>query len=205
MKKLSKKIALLFGAVLAVCAFAAPMASAASFFQVGTTHQLTSNDLGFSQAIGGGLTTGLSCATTQFDSDVTSAAVLTITGGRLDNCRGTGIAAGCTVTATGTKFPWTATAPTTASIQIHGIHVDVRYETAPGGATPCNALLHNQNVTWTGTLTGGVFDPSAIGTNRRITFVNASGIVSHSALANGAATLFSFSLRDPAGTLNIFD
>ncbi|HEX5923652.1 MAG TPA: hypothetical protein VFY45_07455 [Baekduia sp.] len=145
---MSKKIALLFGAALAVCAFAAPMASAASWFLVGTTHQLTTNDFAFSQAIGGGLTTGLSCATTQFDSDVTSAAVLTIA---------------------------------------------------------CNALVHSQNVTWTGTLTGGSFDPSAIGANRRITFVNASGVVSHSALANGAPTLFTFSLRDPAGTLNILD
>jgi hypothetical protein len=204
MKKLSKKSALLFGVVLAVCAFAAPMASAAGWETPGTTHVLTSNDLRFSQVIGGGLTIGSSCATSRFDADVVSTTVLTITGGRFDNCTGTGIAAGCTVTATGTRFHWTATAITTTNIQIHGIHVDVRFETAPSGAA-CNALVHNQNVTLTGTLTGGVADPSAIGTDRRVTFTNASGVVSHSALANGAPTLVNGTFFDPAGTLNIID
>ncbi|HEX5923657.1 MAG TPA: hypothetical protein VFY45_07480 [Baekduia sp.] len=206
MMMLSRRSGLLFGVVLAVCAFVVPMASAASWSAVGTTHQLTSTNLAFSQAIGGGLTTGISCAATQFDSDVTTAAVLTITAGRFVNCRGTGIAAGCTLTGTGTRFPWTATAPTTTSIQIHNIHIDWRYETAPGGGTgSCNALVHNTNSTWTGTLTGGVWDPSSIGANRRITFVNASGLVSHSVIANGAPTLVNGTFFDPTGTLNLLD
>ncbi|HEX5923659.1 MAG TPA: hypothetical protein VFY45_07490 [Baekduia sp.] len=204
MNKLSKKSVLLIAAVLAVCAFVAPMASAASWLLVGTSHTLTSTNLAYSQAIGGGLTVGTSCSSTSFTADVTSAALLTITSGTFTNCRGTGVAAGCTVTMTGTKFPWTATAPTTTSIQIHGIHIDWRYETAPGGGA-CSSLVHNQNLTWTGTLTGGVWDPSPIGTNRRLTFVNASGLVSHSALANNAPTLVNATFGDPAGTLNILD
>ncbi|HEX5923651.1 MAG TPA: hypothetical protein VFY45_07450, partial [Baekduia sp.] len=129
MKMLSEKSVLLFGVALAVGAFAAPMAAAASWSVVGTTHQLTSNNLQFSQAIGGGLSIGASCATAQFDTDVTSASRLTITGGRFDNCIGTGIAAGCTVTSTKTRFPWTVTAPTTTTIQIHGVHIDWWFET----------------------------------------------------------------------------
>jgi hypothetical protein len=204
MKKLSKKSVLLFGAVLAVCAFAAPMASAASWSVVGTNHTLSSHNLAFSQAIGGGLTIGSSCASSSFATTVTSAAELTISSGTFSNCRGTSLAAGCTVTATGTNFPWSATAPTTTSITIRGINVNVRFETAPGGGA-CNALVHNQNIILTGTLTGGVADPSAIGANRRVTFTNASGLVSHSALANGAPTLVNGTFGDPAGTLNILD
>jgi hypothetical protein len=204
MKKLSKKSALLFGAALAVCAFAAPMASAASWSVIGTGHTLASHNLAYSQAIGGGLTVGMSCASTSFGTTVTTAALLTINSGTFSNCRGTGVAAGCTVTLTGTKFPWSGTAPTTTSIQIHGIHIDWRYETAPGGAT-CNSLVHNQNMTVTGTLTSIIFDPSSVGTNRRLTLINSSGLVSHSALANGAPTLLNGTFSDVAGTLNLLD
>ncbi|HEX5923656.1 MAG TPA: hypothetical protein VFY45_07475 [Baekduia sp.] len=204
MKKVSKRSALLFGTALAVCAFAGPMASAASFFPVGVTAQLTSNDFGLSQAIGGGFSLGWSCATTQFDSDITSAAVETITGGRFDNCRGTGIAAGCTVTATGTHFPWSVIAPTTTSIQMRGLHVDVRYETAPGGGA-CIALVHNQDITYTGTLANGVVDPATVPANRRMTFVNASGVVSHGAFGVGLPTTGGGTFRDPAGNWGLFD
>jgi hypothetical protein len=204
MKKLPKKSGLLLGTVLAVCAFAVPMASAASFSPVGTTVQLTSNDLQFSQPLAGGLTVGRSCAASQFDATVTSAALITISGGRFDNCRGTGIAAGCTVTSTGTRFPWSVTAPTTTGIQIHGFHVDIRYETAPGGSA-CSSLVHNTKWTWTGTLTGGVFDPSSTGTARRITFLNTSGLVTHSPIATAAPTSTTGNFRDPAGVFNLFD
>jgi hypothetical protein len=50
-----------------------------------------------------------------------------------------------------------------------------------------------------------VWHPSSIGTFRRITAVNASGLVSHSALANGAPTLVIGTFGDPAGTLNLLD
>jgi hypothetical protein len=204
MNKLPRKSGLLFGMVLAACAFMAPMASAASWSVVGTTHQLIADDLAFTQSIGGGLSIGATCTTSQFDVDVTSAAVVTFTGGRFDNCRGTGLAAGCTVTATGTRFPWTMTAATTTNIQIHSIHVDWRFETAPGGGA-CNALTHGLDVTVTGTLTGGVWDPSALGVNRRATFTHTDGLVSHSLLANGAPIFWSARFRDPAGTLNLLD
>jgi hypothetical protein len=203
MKQLPKRSVLLFGAVLAVCAFAAPMASAASWSVVGTNHTLASPNLAFSQAVGGGLTIGAIC-TSSIDATVTSAAELTIDGMTFTNCRGTSVATGCTATITGTNFPWSATALTTTSITIHGFHLDLRFETAPGGAA-CNSLVHNQNFNLTGNLTGGVADPSSIGANRRITFTNASGLVSHSALANGAPTLVNGTFSDPAGTLNILD
>jgi hypothetical protein len=205
MQKLPKKSVLLFGAVLAVCAFAAPMASAASWSAVGTNHTLTSHNFSFSQALGGGLVIAASCSSTSLTTGVTSATLLTITSGTFSNCSGSGLGAGCTLTLTGTKFPWTVTAPTTTSIQIHGIHIDWRYETRPGGATPCNALVHNQSFTLTGTLTGGAWDASSIGLDRRITFINASGLISHSQFANGAPTLVNGTFGDPGGTLNLFD
>jgi hypothetical protein len=61
------------------------------------------------------------------------------------------------------------------------------------------------NLTLTGSLTGGVFDPSSVGVNRRVTFINASGLVSHSAIANGAPTLGNGTFGDPAGVWNILD
>ena len=196
MKLLSKKSGVLFGAVLAVCAFAVPMASAASWSGGGSvTHQLASTNLTFTETVGG-VQVGSSCALSTFDADVVSAAVVEITGGRFDNCTGTNGGAGCSVTATPTRFPWTATAPNTTNIQIHGVHVDVTFSGF--------CLVSGQAVTLTGTLTGGSFDPSAIGADRRITFDHDDGLVGHSSL--GSATAFvTGSFRDLTGTANLFD
>ena len=201
MKKFSRKSVLLFGVVFAVCAFVVPsMASAASWSVVGTTHQLTSNNFAFTSAVP--IDAGWSCATTQFDADVASASTIEITGARFDNCAGTGSATGCTVTKTGTRFPWTMTAPSTTDIQIHGIHVDVRFETRPPGlVTPC--ALHGIDITLTGTLTGGSWDPSSTGANRRLTLRNAPGLTATSILGSNPAVMTG-DIRDPAGTLNLF-
>jgi hypothetical protein len=204
MKSLLRKSASCLGAMLAACAFVVPsMASAASWSLIGTTHQLVSNNLAFSAPLGGGLTIGSSCAAAQFDANVVSASTLQITGAKFTGCTATGLAAGCTMTATGTRFPWTATATTTNNIQILGIHVDVRSETAPSGFA-CNVLVHNRNYTYTGNLNGGSWDPSAIGVNRTITFNNASGTILHSGIGALLVTL-NGSFRDPTGTLNLLD
>jgi hypothetical protein len=203
MKKFARKGILLFAAVLVVCAFATSMASAASWAVIGTTHQLFSNNLSFT--IESPLNIGSSCANSEFDADVASASTLEITGGRFLNCRGTNLAAGCTVTATGTRFPWTATAPTTTNIQIHGIHVDVRFEQPPENPNGCSFLVVGQDVTLTGTLTGGSFDPSSIGANRRVTFNNASGTVAHSSALGSNGALVNGTITDTTATLNLFD
>lgn len=204
MKTLLRKSALYFGAMLAVCAFAVPsMASAANWSPVGTTHQLFSNNLSFTVPVGGGLIIGSSCAATEFDANVVSASIVAITGVTFKNCQATGIAAGCTITTTGTRYPWTATAAATNNLQIHGIHVDVRAETAPGGGG-CNGLVHNKDYTYTGTLTGGSWDPSAVGVNRTITFTNATGTTLHAGIGSLPA-IVNGNFRDTAGTLNLFD
>jgi hypothetical protein len=200
MKKFSKRSVLLFGAVLAVCAFAVPsLASAASWDGGGTvTHQLASANLGFT--IEAPQVIGSSCANSEFDSDVVSAATLRITGARFLNCRGTGLGVNCTVTPTGRNFPWTATAPTTTTIGIDGVHVSVAFENHPDG-TACG--VNGLTTTLTGNLTGGSWDPSATGANRRVTFRNAPGTTSHSSLGSNAAFVTG-DIRDTAGTLNLF-
>ena len=195
--KTSKSV-LLFGVVLAVCAFVVPsMASAASWSGAGT-HQLFSPNLSFTAAPTG-VAAGSSCAASEFDSDVVSAAVIEITGGSFQNCRGLVNAADCTVTASGTKFPWTATARTTTDIQIHGIHVDLVFETGPG--QPCTGFA-GAKITLTGTLTGGVWDVPT----KEITLNNAPGTNVHvvGAAASGPATV-NGTIRDTTGTLNVLD
>ena len=200
MKMLSQKGLLLFGAVLAVCAFVVPsMASAASWSPINTTHQLFSPNLSFNGLTALPDTTiGSSCAASEFDVDVASASTLEITSGSFQACRGSGSAADCTATAVGTRFPWTATGPSTTDVQIHGIHVDVLFEVGPG--LPCTGA-NGAKITLTGTLTGGSWDPSSITANRRVTYRNASGLTGH---AGGAvAVTVNGDIRDTTGTLDL--
>lgn len=205
MKTLPRKSALLFGAMLAVCAFAVPsMASAASWSPVGTTHRLFMSDLVFKTFQGPpDITIALSCTATEFDADVVSASTIEITNGSFQNCRGLpgGVTENCTVTVTGTRFPWTMTAPTTTNIQIHGIDADLTFEHPPG-ANSCNT--GGLRTTWTGTLTGGSWDPSAVGADRRITFATNTGTAFDNSGLFGPLTV-SGSLRDTTGTLNLLD
>jgi hypothetical protein len=205
MKKLSRKSALLFGGVLAVCAFAVPMASAASWAVIGTHHVLASPDLRFTAGFGGAGFVNSGCADTEFTANVASAANLEITAATLRNC--TGIApsgaTNCTSTAVGTNFPWTATARLTTDIQIHGVRVDVTFENQPGNPTAC--AINGATTLLTGTLTGGSFHPSSVGANRRITLNHAPGLTSHSALTGSTPAFVSGIIRDTTATLNVFD
>jgi hypothetical protein len=200
MKKLSGKSVLLFGVVLVVCAFAVPsMASAASFSGTAGTHPLFSPNLAFSAPTAA---IGSSCADSRFDFDLNNGNDGIITGSRFQNCRGLpGTAASnCTVTATGTKFPWTATAAAgTDNLQIHGVHVDVGFEALPGTAA-AECLANGVQITLTGTLTGGSWNP----TSREITFESDDGLVGHPNTGAASAPAFvTGTIRDLNQTLNV--
>jgi hypothetical protein len=203
MKTLCQKSALLFGAMLAVCALVVPsMASAASWSPIGTTHKLFMPDLVISTTVGSSTTAAVGCTATEFDADVVSASTIEIKSGSIQDCRGLApsLAANCTVTATATQFPWTLTAPTTTNIQIHGIQVDMALENPPMFAS-CHA--GGAIFTWTGTLTGGTWDPSATGADRRITFDTQPGTSLHSSVGGFGAAKVSGSLRDTTATLDL--
>jgi hypothetical protein len=209
MKNLSHKSALIFAGVLAVCAFAVPStASAASWASLGT-HQLFSPNLSSSFTIPALGTFGWSCADTEFDAEVVNAQVIEITGAAFRSCTGGRPPFGtpgnddCTLTATGLNFPWTATARLTTDIQIHRVDVTLIYDTTPGGTT-CS--LAGAQARLTGTLTGGSFDPSPIGANRRLTLRNPTGLTAHllGTGVNSPATVTG-DIRDTTGTLNVVD
>jgi hypothetical protein len=198
METLLQKSLVVVGAILAVCAFAAPsIAAAASWGPFGSTHELFSSDLSFKFMAGIGQL-GFSCANSELHAHVFSASAMEITGGRFNNCSGTFGATGCTVTVTGTQFPWTATAPTTSDVQIHRLHLDVRFETRPpAGSTSCSQI--GRDTTVTGTLSGATWDPSAVGADRRITLASAHGLT-----ASGLPLpVLGGSLRDTTGTLDL--
>ncbi|MET0604810.1 MAG: hypothetical protein ABW167_22710 [Baekduia sp.] len=175
LKMVSKKSMLLLGAVLALCAFALPsVASAASWSPVGTTDgRIDTSQLGFSVPA---LATGSSCESTSISVVVDSAAVATITGASFANCHGNiGGAVGCTQTAVGTNYPWRVTALTTSSIQIHGVDIDINYETTPGTLNECANTGLNLRLTGT---TAVSFTPGAAG-SRTVDFGGATGLVTH--------------------------
>jgi hypothetical protein len=94
---------------------------------------------------------------------------------------------GCTTTATGTNFPWRVTPIDTTRIEIHGVNIDVNFETTPGTLNEC--AVNGLNIQLTGTVTvsytpvGRVFD-----------FNGATGLSAHGlgstapAAARGSAT-----------------
>jgi hypothetical protein len=199
MKMFSKRGVLLFGAALMVCAFAVPsMASAASWGVIGSTHVLDSSDLSFLGHTTSG-TLGEVCADSQFHSDVRNTAILTITSASFKNCMGTGaLGANCTVTRTSTRFPWSATGASTTNVQIHDVHVDVKYENTPGNPTAC--AVNGAIVTWTGTLNSGSWNAST----HSVTFTNATGLVATStSLAGVTNVTVSGTIRDTAQTLTL--
>jgi hypothetical protein len=199
MKKFSKKGVLLFGVVLMVCAFVVPsMASAASWGVIGSTHVLDSSDLSFLGHTTSG-TLGEVCADSQFHVDVRSAAILTITSASFKNCMGIGtLGTNCTVTRTSTRFPWSATGASTTNVQIHDVHIDVKYENTPGNASTC--ALSGALFTWTGTLNSGSWNAAT----HSVTFTNATGLVATSASLPGVANVtVSGTIRDTAQTLTL--
>jgi hypothetical protein len=153
------------------------MASASSWVGSGDIH---SGNLGFHAL--GIVSDATACSSVTFQTFRQSAAVLTITSATFSRCHGNaGASLGCTITATGTKFPWTATAVSTTDIRIHGVHIDVRAETTPGVDPPfCSDA--GLDFTLTGTLglgvgTQTVWDPLG----KTVTFNNTSGLSEHAA------------------------
>jgi hypothetical protein len=204
MKKLSKRSMLVFGSLLLVCAFAPAMASAASW--TGTfpsTHVLDSpnpaNRLSFSANLGGGLIAGWTCAVAQLHFDLLSRFDAVVTGTNFKACHGTGASVNCTVTPTGTGFPWTITNPTTTSLSIHRVHVSVLFENTPGAGGACGAP---GTVTVTGTLNGGTWTNPG----HEVEFTNATGLVSHSpTLGNNLPTTVSGTLASTDNTITMVD
>ena len=172
LKMVSKKSMLLLGAVMALCAFVLPsVASAASWTPVGTTDgRLDSSNFGFSIPA---IVSGTSCTATTFSITVDSAAVATVTGASLANCHGdVGSGVGCTLTTAGTGFPWRATAVDTTNVQIHGMDLDIYFETTPGTLNECaNTGLQ---IRLTGTATAS-FTPSG----RIADLSGATGLTAH--------------------------
>ena len=167
-----KKSMLLLGSVLALCAFVLPsVASAASWSPVGTTDgRIDSGNLGFS--IAG--PSGSSCTASSFTGVVHTASVATITGASFANCHSNlGAGVGCTTTATGTNFPWRLTPTDTTRIEIHGVDIDVYFETTPGNPGGCAQT--GLNLRLTGTLIAS-FTP---GPPRVFDFNGASGLSAH--------------------------
>ena len=179
MKMFSKKGVLLFAGAMAVCAFVLPsMASASSWGPIGNAdHVLDTPNIGFSSSNFAGAPATSSCTSSSFTAVVLSAADVQIRAGAFGGlCTASGAAIGtCTATATPTRFPWTATAVTTSNIQIHGVHIDIRFEQPPGQNTCVNVV--GADLTLTGTLTNARY----LGPGR-LDLQNAHGLVSHSGL-----------------------
>lgn len=203
MKKFQKEGVPLFIAAIALCAFVMPSAaSAASWSVVNTHHTLDSANfsLAFTHPAVHFTTT---CAASTFTADVTSAQILTITTASFRACTATGTAGGtdlghCTATPTGTRFPWAATAVTTANIQIHNIHIDLRMENMPPPAPANSCVLNNSVYSITGTVSGGTWSTS----QHQITFTAASGLVADISETT-QTVLVSGTLRDTQQSLNV--
>jgi len=181
MRKFSKKGAVVFGAVLAVCALVVPsMASASSWGVIGSEHTLTATDLAFLTHVPGSQTLGWTCRDLHFTVDVRSAAVVTVTGAAFTGCVGTGtLGTGCTATVAGTNFHWTATGIATNNVQIHGVDIDIFFETGAGGSE-CAAAGSSARLT--GTLTGATWNGNGVGQHSLTLPAAGTGLSVHSAV-----------------------
>lgn len=200
LKKLSKKSVLLFAAALSLAAFVMPsVASAASWGVVGSTHDLTSSDLRFTNHDG---SLGSSCALAALHANVASAGTLTVQSGAFTGCMGTGsVGVACTTTPVGT-FPWQATGITTTNIQIHNVVVNVVYETTPGNATPC--AIPGAVVTLTGTL-ASPNHTHWLAASHHLKLNDATGLVAHAPALGvaGQPVTINGTIRDTQQTLTL--
>jgi hypothetical protein len=125
--------------------------------------------------------------------------VATITGANFANCHGDiGSAVGCTVTATGTNFPWRVTAVTTTDIEIHGLDIDTAYETTPGTLNECANNGLRDKVT-AKKVTGTTFTPMGRGYHWGV----AHGVVVHVGGITTPAVMRGFGTG--TGLLNVLD
>jgi hypothetical protein len=180
MRKSFRKGAVTVSAVFAVCAFAVPsMASALSWGPIGTEHTLTATGLAFMAHTSFGQI-GAQCNDSNFNVDVRSAAVITITTATFTNCTGTGIGANCAAAVHGAGFHWTATGITTSNIQIHGVDITSTF-------TGVGCALAGDVARVTGTLTDGTWRGNAA---HSITLAGVMGLVAHiPALGNAPFTV----------------
>ncbi len=201
MKKFSKKGALLFAGVMAVCAFAMPaMSSASSWAPLTSEHTLHSANLGFTATdpVLGGISS--SCAESTFTVDVRNAAQLAVTSTSFRNCTGQGGAIGdCTVTAAGTNTTtWTGTGITTSNVTIDNVRIDVTFENKPGSSNCLN--VNGASIILTGNLGGGQWNGNAA---HSVTYSNDEGLVSHGATGNGTVATVTGTIRDTQQTLTL--
>ncbi len=157
------------------------MARASSWGAVGTEHTLDSANFGFLSDVQGSTS---SCASSRFTLDVASTTVIEITSATFTGCTWVGSPFGsCTMTSTGTNFPWTATAVTTSNIQIHGVSINMLAEHHPSSGT-CN--LANMTVRITGTLSAARWTGNT--TPRTIVITGSTGLVAHGLFVAPAIT-----------------
>ena len=186
------------GLSLGICALsiaAAPgLASGASWGSIPSTHPLVATDFGVSihTAVG---PLGFSCASSQFDADVRDAARLTVTTASFVRCSGIQLSLGCTATVSATALDWTATGLTTSNVTIDGVRMDFVPETKPGSM---DCFPNGLSFSLTGNIVGGLWSAAA----HAVTFINSTGLISHSALGTNVATV-SGTLRDVTGMLTL--
>jgi hypothetical protein len=194
LKHCSKSSVLLFAAVVAASAMAAPsLASASSWGVVGTTHVLDATSYSTNIAA---LGVGTACFGPRIHLDVDSPQIVTITGITFGHCTGTGGGLHCTVTKKATSLPWVITVPTPTTITLHNYHVDTILENIPGDPTACATPTF---ITEFGSIHLGVWDSSA----HQITYTNAPG---STAAVSGLGTFpqtVSATLRDTTQTLTV--
>jgi hypothetical protein len=170
---------------------------AAGWGVLGTTHALdVPLQFSFTQHTGAGASF-YSCSGMQLHVNVVSSAALAVTAASFRSCTSLGESGHCAVTAVPTGLPWTVTGSTTSNIQIHGLRLDLRFDTLfPGGSPIC--FFETQAPTVTGTLSGGTWDAA----EHQVTFANDSGLFVHSGAGTFVSTV-SGSLRDTTQTLTL--
>ncbi|HEX5922772.1 MAG TPA: hypothetical protein VFY45_03000 [Baekduia sp.] len=195
----SKRHGLFVAAVVALTAWAmAPMASAASWGVVGTTHVLDSPAFTLDTNLNGFAVAAASCAQSRLHVEVQSTAALTVTGASFNNCQASGYTAGCAVTADAANLPWIVTAPATTNVSVDNTQVNVTFTTT--GSTFC-VFKDSPPFIMTGRLGGGTWNQA----QHEITFANQTGLTSHFPVGGPFPTVVAGTLRDTSQTLSLVD
>ncbi len=127
----------------------------------------------------------------------------TITAASIANCHGNfGSGVGCTITATGTHFPWRVTPINTTRIEIHTVEINLSFEQTPGTLNECPG--QGTQFRWFGTVIAS-FTPNATPANRRFDFDGATGLFGVIAPATPIGAVAPTGSATPTGLLNIID